>query len=302
MREIRTYPYLTPKIETVKIQKDWQLIDANRSLVNDPDAFLAEWDPAQSIYAKIEIVTSLQTLLDDCGLAPDSRLRAVSGWRSSGTMLRSAGQVADLIESNSEKPIVLAVEVSGTNVSYDVTFFAAIILISAGDKSDPLAPKLPGSVLWFKERSYNLNNYHLLFPIELIDFRLLEAQIPANAAWYLDWNPSDLHQTVLGDVRLYLNSAHPMALQAIMGESSSTEIIQNYVFFDIARTLLLEALKNKDFSDTPNYYPQGSVGSLIQNIISEYFLDENLHSLRNLAKDVSLFEAYLQHRLEFLSN
>lgn len=298
MPEIKAYPYLVPNDDAISIIQDWYLQE--KELFTYQDGVIEDWDPAVNIDAEIVLEVDLEAILSDCNFASDARLRLVTGWRSSGTMLRDSGQMVDLQPSNTNRPLKLCIEVDGINLARDVILFAALILVNAGSTDKPLAPKIPGAVLWKTEQRVILDETALRFPTEIAAFSERDWPIPTHSAWYLQWDSNDLSQSIFGDVRLYLNKDHPVVLQALSGQQTNTEIVQNFIFFDLARTLLLGALSNSHFVANPASYPQGTIGAVIHNILKAQFPNQSVKKLEKMTKDTSLFNAYLQARLNFL--
>lgn len=298
MIEIRSYPYLTPNPKHVTTLEDWHYYKSDHKV--DLNELMHDWDSATEIDAEIKLKLNLKKILRDCGLGDDAKLRLVTGWRSSGTMLRGNGNRIDLDTNNSRSPLLLKVHINGTEVFHDFTVFAALILVSSGTEDHRLSPTVPGSVLWITENRILLNDYNLYFPTEIIDFNSARWGTLPDAAWYLQWDANDLFQTVFGDVQLYLNSAHPSILSALVNEQSTSDLIHQVLFFDIARNLIIGALSNQEFVNAPGDYPEGTIGAVIYNIICEYFPSESVAILHEKSKDKSLFEAVLQHHIGFL--
>jgi hypothetical protein len=298
MAEVKAYPYLTVEASHIAVTGNW--VYSNGEGHVDLELLLRNWDVASNLEAEITLRVDLKHILQDCGLGEDAILRLAIGWRSSGTMLRGNGTRIDLNSLHAKQQMTLRVQVSGTEVSHDITLFVALILISAGQNAHKLSPNIPGSVLWINENRLPLNDTGLHFPTEIIDFRNRDWKVPSNSAWYLEWNSSDLHQTIFGDIQLYLNASHSTVINAIVSDQSLSDIFQQFLFFDVARMLIEGALTNTDFVEDPTQFPEGSIGFLIHNIFREYFSTETPASLLRKSNDKNLFEAILQHNLSFL--
>ncbi len=298
MAEIRTYPYLTPDPKHIVVTRDWQYFDAlgEAELKN----LLLDWEPTTVLDGEITVRLDLPGILRACGLGSDAKLRLVAGWRSSGTMLRGSGTRVDLSTNNSKRPITVRVSVSAAEVSHDLVLFAALILVTPGSQAHRLSPKVPGSVLWLTENRILVDNESLYFPTEITDFRSRTWDVPSEAGWYLQWDPEDLYQSVFSDVQLYLNASHPAVSSTLVAKESPSDMLQQILFFDLARTLIIGALANPEFVNDPTQYPEGSAGAAVHNIICEYFPNETAASLYAKSKSPSLFEATLQHHLAFL--
>ncbi|GAB4523342.1 MAG: hypothetical protein OHK0046_36910 [Anaerolineae bacterium] len=298
MTQIKTYPYLTADPKRVTLVQDWRYLDASGSV--EPAEMLENWEPTAFVEADITLRVDLDGIMQDCGLAHDAQLRLVAGWRSSGTMLRGQGSRVDLNSKNASELIRLKVRINGTDVARDIMLFAAVILVDAGFQPEALSPTTPGSVIWVTEHILLLEDEFQYFPIELTDFSAKDWLVPADAAWYLEWDAGDLYQIAHDDVKLYLNSVHNVVLEALADNQSTSDVFENFLLFDIARNLILGALANPQFVEDPLQYPDDTIGAVINGLIREYFPDYTVTSLYKMSQNRSLFEAQLQHYLRFL--
>jgi hypothetical protein len=166
---------------------------------------LPHWDPATAIRIAVIVAIDPAGVADDCRLVPSDHIRLALAWYSPGSGLRGCGAGVDLHSDSPAATIRLDVHVDGSLLADRLRLEPTLILATAGQSTERRAPHRPGSLLWRETRTILLEGQAARFPIELRDFTA-HNWLPHRAAWYLDWDPEDLGQTVLGNVRLYVNT------------------------------------------------------------------------------------------------
>lgn len=292
MTQIQKLPYYTPKPERITVG-EW-------SLVKDDDHIalgkvLPDWDPAMPIHAVVPVQLDLLGILEDCRLSEKAQLRLATFWESSGTMLRGRGEFIDLTQQHHLKQLYLRLSVDGTKLATNIDLITCLVLLQANSELIPFIPKIPGCILAQTAHNVFLEGEGTRFPIEVIDFS--QTEYASDASWVLYWDPENLHQTVLGDTRLYLNARHKRVIRAITENLPEDYGIREAVRFDIARMLIMGVLDNEDFVETPNVFMPGSVGWAVHNMLQIYFPNMSLHYLRDNSKTPRLFEPKLQESL-----
>ena len=118
------------------------------------------------------------------------------------------------------------------------------------------------------------------FPVTNADFGLMPGR-DAKSAWYLDWDPKDLHAPLLNGVQLFVNDAHPIVAQAVTtgSELEGAQYIRDALKLDVARTLIAGALTNPDF-DFDTDFEEDMVGAVLQRLLRSVFPRRNLNELR----------------------
>jgi len=270
-------------------------------VINDTETktlenFLSDWDPAVSLTAAIPVTIDVQGVLDDCGLAADARMRLVTAWKSSGTFLRGCGEAVDLVSSTPYHEMFIKVNVQGIKLAESLELSLQLLLLHPGSNTgNPFAPYLPGSVL-AKSPPHRvlLEGYGARFPVEVIDFT--NTRFPTDAGWCLYWEPSDLYQSVMANVRLYINSRHERVKRAVSEDRPEDFDIRDAIRYDVARTLIHGALAVDEFVDHPESYEPGTIGRAVKNMIRMYFQQIDFRELRSNSKSED-FDAILQEKL-----
>lgn len=293
MTQIRRYPYLTPSSSRV-IFNNWTLLQNGE--IKSLGAILPDWDPAVSVTASIPVQVDLAGVLDDCHLAADAHLRLAALWKSNGTFLRGRGDVVDLNTNGISHTLHLTVQIEGIKLAESVELYAQLILVHPGSvPSSHFSARLPGSILvQSKPHKITLEGSGARFPVEVVDFT--NTRFPAEAGWYLYWDPGDLHQSVLANVRLYINSRHVRVKQAVSENGPDDFGICEAIRYDTARALIYGALENDEFVQDPDSFEQGSVGVAVRNMLRLYFPQISFDELRSNSKSEG-FDAALQEKL-----
>lgn len=293
MTRIRKPPYLTPVPERFTVG-DWVLIsdESSEPLVD----LFPTWEPAVSISAYVPVKIDILGVFEDCNLGLDAHLRLGAVWNSSGTVLRGCGDFIDLNPDNSKDELKLGVKVEGIKLAKSIDLGLQLILVAPSSQPKPFAPKLPGSILWQSQPcSILLEGEGARFPVEVIDFS--HSIYPDEAAWALHWDPHNLHQTILGDVRLYFNAKHDRVIQAVSGNKPEDYDLREAIRFDVARSLIYGALNNEEFVENPDVFEDGSVGSAVQNMLRLYFPDMPVSDIYLSSEQQQTFEPKLQAKL-----
>jgi hypothetical protein len=257
---------------------------------------MPDWDPAVSILASISVQMDIDGIIEDCNLGMDACLRLAAIWYSPGTVLQGCGETVDLHRTQSFQQVDLHVGVDGISLSKTAEFSVILILLKQGTSAKRYAPKLAGSIL-ARSKPYQvvLEGEGARFPIEVIDFA--DTHFPTDAGWVLHWDPQDLHQTVLGDIRLYINNRHERVKRAVSKDMVEDFDIRDAIRYDVARTLVYGALNNDEFVASPSTFPDGSIGAAVRNMLHLYFPEFSLFELRDRCQQPHVFDPRLQEKL-----
>jgi hypothetical protein len=295
MSRINVFPYLRAGEERVKV-RSWQMITDKGPvpLENTVD----HWDSATALQLGVEVEVDIDGVWADCDLHHDDTVRLGLVWRSPGTAMRGSGVCFDLAPGrvNSEA-VVLDVSLEGGMISERVRLGVHLLLGNIGISSSPLAPHRAGSLLWSVEQEVLLEGQAARFPMEVIDFAL-HSWMPADAAWFLDWNPDDLNQTVLGSVRLFINSRNQAVAHAVTGTDPVDMAIREAIRFDVARLMIEGILGNPEFISRTTIYDNASVGATMLRLVYLLFPGYSPDKLSREQQIPARFEGLLQERLK----
>ncbi len=297
MKRVQRRPYLTPLHERIVIEQWGQQLD---NQVVPLEERLPGWDAGTDIRIRANVFVNVEGIYQDCRLERDAKLRLVLLWESSGTKLRGSGGAVDFTHQGASGRTALNANIDGKLLADTLTLFVKLLFISPGSTQHQLLPKLSGSIL-LETPAYRiqLEGDGARFPIEVIDFTT--TNFPHQAGWYLSWDPEDLEQPLLGDVRLYVNSRHPQIASAVSDFKPETAGIREAVRLDLAQTLIRGALSNQSFLETPDRFAPGTIGAAIRAMIRLYFEGYKLESLQTLARSPHDFSAYLQDKMKIFS-
>jgi hypothetical protein len=244
-------------------------------------------------------------VLESSGLGEGSKIILSSYWHSPGTALRSdvRASVTPVLSWDPGESATLDAEltVPGAEIGQRLVIGMSLALGHPGQRPDPLAARLPGSMLWRDTRTFLIEGIAPRFPVEVTSFPADEDR----AAWYLSIDPN-FQQPLLGGVRLYLNRAHGPLMEALNAKQPGPghRAIISALYFDVGRQMIIAALKNHEFlemlreprSGPP--YDEESTGRALWSLISMIANGRNAGDLaRLLDASPAEFERLLQHCL-----
>lgn len=298
MTRVQRRPYLTPMLDRIAVEQWAQQMDSQIVPLGER---LLGWDAGTDIRVRAEVFVNVEGIYQDCRLARDAKLRLVLIWESSGTKLRGSGEAVDFIFQSASGRTALNANIDGKLLADTLTLFVKLLFISPGSTQHPLLPKLSGSILLeTPPHKILLEGDGARFPIEVIDFTT--THFPHQAGWYLSWDPDDLEQPLLGDVRLYVNSRHPQIASAVSDVKPETAGIREALRLDIAQTLIRGALSNRSFLDNPDRFAQGTIGAAVRAMIRLYFEGYQLESVHELTRSPHDFSARLQEKMKIFAH
>lgn len=301
MPRVRQFPYLLATDEHINVHS-WENRDLHGDLHPLSDV-LADWDPATPVQFITTINIDTPGVKSDCRLKGEALLRLALVWRCPGTGLRGRGNVFDLEQSTGRRSVSLSLRVDGAYLADRISVAVQLLLIRGDAIKRQLAPGRSGNLLWSEERTILLEGQAARFPTELKDFSK-SGWLPARAAWFLDWSPEDLHQLVLSDMRLFINSANEPVYQTASGTGNedSHRVLREAIRYDVARIMIEGALENEEFLTSPDSFGEGSVGSAIRRLIRTLFSNYDILALSQYCRHRRFrFELELQDRLRLFS-
>lgn len=235
-----------------------------------------------SIQRAVEI--DIAGLLADCYLPSDAQLTLSASWMAGGTHLKRSLASIKLPVANAPVTLILGGNVPADAASGLLTLETKIALSVLMQNGNPLAARLPGSVVWIDAQSVSLDGATSFFPVQVADFGQAAWSRP-DAGWCLLGSPMDMQKPFLGSVKLLINSRHVRIAQAVTGPASSREsqAIRSAIYFDVARSLILGALGDDEFIERDGDYPPESCGKVVNDLIRTMFPHDSLPGLRNAA-------------------
>lgn len=260
-----------------------------------PDV-LPDWDPSVDIRATTSVAVDVRGVYADCRLESDTVLRLGVVWSSEGTRLSGSGTSHNLAWESGSGPYDLQVDIPGTLIRQNLILSVQLLLASPSSSSAaPFAPALTGSRLAIHTDELIVEGIGARFPTEIVDFETI--RLPTDAAWSLYWDPDDLHQTVAGDLRLYINARNPLVVRAISENRRDDRGIREAIRYDIAQRMIYGALSNPEFVVSPDSYEVGTIGAAVRSTIRTYFPNIPIKWVRDLAQRPDTFNPRLQERL-----
>lgn len=265
---------------------------------------LPHWDYNVDLRLVRSLIVREAQLRQDCRLSPADSVCAVVVWRSTGSTVRGRGAVVPLGNSETPREFSLSADISGQLLATDVVISTQIVLVAASALSDTLAAKYPGSILWEDLAEVALEGTDSRFPMQVVDFSTAVWAPYGGAGWYLAWRNDELHEPLLRNVQLFINSGHPAVAAAVQAAQPSLDqkAIRSAIYFDIGRQLIRGALLNDDFVESPDSYAEGSTGRAILRMVRQFFGGERLRAVRDrMQSRPEYFDSALQASLRLFA-
>ncbi|WP_234809593.1 hypothetical protein [Mycolicibacterium tusciae] len=259
---------------------------------------LDHWDPFTDLELIRTVEVDLDVVREACSLGRDASFAITAAWSSTTTRLGGSGRVVELGTEEGAVRVTLELAIPGAMIGGRLNLGTRLVLRSTGDDASPISPRRPGTILWVETSQVALEGGASRFPITAVDFSQT-LHYPDNAAWALDWNPDDLEAPVLGGLRLIVNSCHDVLPDLLRSGSadSRTHAVRSFVMFDVARALVLGALGNDRFVESPGAFEEDSVGRMLSDLIATCWPGVPVATLRSRSLDESpRFNAELQAR------
>lgn len=290
MPPVQVFPYLRPSADRFT-NAGWWLAEGE-NLTEAPN-ILPGWDSTVDIRAALSLKLDVRGVYEDCQLGGDAVLRLGLGWVSSFTRLSGVGTQVDIRLEGAASDYYLEVSIPGRLLGRSVELFAHLLLYRPAQGVQPrLAPAAQGSRLASVGRKLMIEGAGPRFPMEIIDFT--STRFPAGAAWALLWDPNDLHQTVEGDIRLYINSRNAVIVRAVTASEPEDYGVREALRFDLAQQMVFGALNSEEFIGAPASFERGTVGAAVRAMLGLYFPNYSIRELSALARRPETFIPRLQ--------
>ncbi|MGI8774075.1 MAG: hypothetical protein ACR2KQ_03505 [Actinomycetota bacterium] len=295
MARLESVPYKIIRDDRVRAFWYEGDVESGRAL---PES-LPAWDPDTPVSVAITADIDVAGGLADVGLDGSEPLVAALVWSSPGSRMRGMGDRAVITASTEgHQSVSLRCDIPGQHLADSVELTLLLALEQMPAEAAPLAPSRCGSRLWSDSRSITLAGEAGRFPMQWVDFE--QIALPQNAAWYLDWDPNDLHRGTGNSLCLYLNSKHDGLRAALEAgdPDEKAQLLFDILRFDVGRSMLIGALQNDELIEDRERFDEGTLGDTIGRLIDTLFHDHDRETLMQKAKhDRARFDALVQDRL-----
>lgn len=297
MKTPKAVPYLLPP-ETAVAAQPWCF--TNGAEVGDR---LDHWDP----FVELDLARVVEVDLDEtrraCQLSENAAFALVATWSSNRTRMTGDGTIVELGSLRGTVRTALTMTVPGSEAGGRLTLRTRLVLRYPGEEPSPISPRRIGAILWEEECSLAVEGGAARFPITAADFKAI-AYCPDKAAWFLEWDPTDLEAPVLGGMRLVVNSGHESIPDMLRSGSSDPRaaVLRSFVTFDVARSLIAGALRNDRFVDEPESFEDGTIGRMIFELIALCWPGKPIPAMQSrIGEDAALVNAEIQARFGILA-
>ena len=275
MTRIESTPFLRVGAARV-VPGAWTDVRTGRTI---PAGGIEGWDPSMDLEVEREVLIDLDGARADAGMTDADRLVCAAVWHCPVTTLRGAGSRIDLGTGDTVQRVRLAIP--GAELAGRVNLRTLVALGTGGAANRPLVAIIPGSVLWEDSSVIPLEGRGSRFPMEWLEFGSA-GWLPEGAGWYLEWSPDEPEAPALGAVRLYLNEGHATVRAAVTANPPEPhqQVIRDAIEFDVARSLILGALRADPEPWDQAAGEPGSVASVVNRLLRVVFPTETLEGLR----------------------
>lgn len=295
-------PYRTPSPDCVKTREWHDLNDPMRSRVEDR---LVDWAPGTPLGLTRIVRVDVPRVLTECRLPAQARVALVALGICSTTTIRVASDPVILDRTHTaDRESTLSLNLDGYELAGSLVVHTKLVTYERTVRS-PIAPWRPGLTLWDESIKVRLEGSGARFPMEVCDFEKTgRSDHPSRAMWRLDWSPDDLSEPVLGSMRLYLNSSHPMVSRMLEeSDSEAGKITAAMIRYEVGRAMVLAALEEPSFVDDPGQFGEDTVGQMLHRLVTAV---GKLDSVATIAsrrrKNPIQFETDLQSALHVLGD
>lgn len=294
MTPVRKLPYYTPHPDHVAVG-EWQLVKAG--CPTPLPAVLLEWDPAVDILAFTDVEVDVKSVFEECNLRSDVVLQLGASWTSRGTRLSGVGTSVQITAGAQVVEQRLSVSIPGTQLGQSIQLAVhLLVLVPTHGTQAQFVPATAGSRLVTFPYEVTIEGIGPRFPIEVIDFS--STRYPPRASWALFWDPANLHQTVGGDIRLYINRQNAAVVRAVSANRPEDAGIREALRYDIAQQMIFGSLMNREFVESAEVFETGTVGAAVRGMLRVYFSECTIHEVHAMAQRPEVFLPKLQARLE----
>jgi hypothetical protein len=259
------------------------------------------WDRKAQLEVTSRVTVDLDRVRHECGLDRSALVRLVATWQCAATSSRSVGAQL-VVDRSATYPLTFGVD--PRDVAGDVVLTRLVLFEASSGSVDPLSAGRRGAVLWRESprASTTIATYGgTQLATEALDFGGLDDTDSA-AAWRLDTDLSDLHDTPMRALRLVVNSSHPTIERLLAGvDDDETRSAQSVLRWDVARQLVEAALDHGVFVEGFGGFPDDSAGGVLETLFESCFPETTPRELQRMRVDApAQFEALLQARLQLL--
>ncbi len=280
------------------ICEPWVLTHGGSSEALPP--VLPHWDYNTDLVVARNVVVDAGGVRHDSVLTDADPVRVAAVWHSTGTALRGCLFQSDLPSGGGLHCVSMFGRIPGRELAGEVRLETHLLVPTGRAGAEPLSPLYAGSVLWSDTLTVELEGNAPRFPVELIDFETVLWAPHPDASWYVSWNRYDLHQPMLGSVRLFVNARHPRVVRAMSQEAQDSEAraIRSAIYYDVGRGLIRAALYDEQFLENPEIFNPGTIGRAVARLIRSLFPTDSPRSLRSAMQErPEHFDSELQARL-----
>ena len=285
-------PYLQPPPGTVN-HSGWRLVDSGGDI--PLAAEIPHWDYQSMLVLAAAVSIERQAVLEQCQLDSNSGLAVVVTARSDHT--RAHGAIAMVVvPPQARYDLALQAELPGHSLGGRLELKTTLV-VSSPQPLSPLAPRRPGSIVWWIRQHTHLEGSGSRFPTDAADFRETRPS-EARSGWYLHVDTSDPDASFMSAARVTLNTGNGAVSRLLAGDAGpDTQVLLRTLRWDVTRQLVMYALACEDIDDSPADHDSTTVAGVLRSLLAQIWpLDQPSALRQRWRQNPELLELQVQHR------
>lgn len=257
-------------------------------------AEMEHWDYQTTLSLNAAVSVDRRTVLEACDLDPASELGVVVTAHSTHTRIEE--RVARLtIPKQDRYDLAVHLELPGQWLGGRLRLRSCLVALEPVPLS-PVAPALPGSILWTVDHRTDLQGIGAQFPTDASDFKVTRPSAH-RAAWDLQIDVTDPDALFMSSARLTLNSGIDAVKRLLDGSTDEvTQQLQRTLRWDVLRQMVMLGLMSDDVAHRAVDPEAVSVAGVLRNAIAQVWPREDPETIRGwLVNDPARVERDLQH-------
>lgn len=282
MTKLRLYPHRVIPVAAVTWRPWWREVDGVRTPL---PSLLDGWDYAREERIGVGVIVDPAEVLDATGLESTAQIKLVALAECRELLRRFTA--AQSLPSAPEGPIEVTLTIPAGEAAHRLHLSTHLVLADPGQTSGHRVPRVRGARTAAGQTfTLTLEGDASRFPTEAVAFSSLGLE---DVPWTMMRTFTDLDDSFMGGVRLFINTEHPIGQRAL--DQTSGAQMKGFLQTDILRILVGEVARSDEV--VRRGYVDGSVGDVL-SMMCEQFLRRDLESTIQVYRDnIAKFERLL---------
>lgn len=174
------------------------------------------------------------------------------------------------------KDLDISLSLDSRSLSDSITLISSLSLAVDLDGCPAWSPGAVGERLWEDKVKFDIEGSGSRFPMRAADFA--SSYLPADADWYLDWQPNLMHYSFNSAVSLLVNENNSEFIERLeQGDS----VLVPALMGDIICEIVVSLLGDDDFLAEDAEFPDGSLGYVAKSWVEAAIPNQSLSLIRD---------------------